>query len=83
MKVERVGEVNYPQAAREQKIYGSLVLTVNIKSDGSVERIEISRPSGHKFLDDAARRIVTLARHTRNFRRISRRTPTSSASRAP
>ena len=61
IKVERVGEVNYPQAARERKIYGSLVLTVNIKSDGSVERIDLSRPSGHKILDDAARRIITLA----------------------
>ena len=61
MKVERVGDVNYPQAARDRKIYGSLVLTVNIKSDGSVERIDLDRPSGHKVLDEAALRIVRLA----------------------
>ncbi len=60
-KVERVGEINYPQAARERKIYGSLVLTVSIKADGTLDRVEISRSSGHKVLDDAARRIITLA----------------------
>lgn len=60
-KVERVGDVNYPQTARERKIYGSLVINVSIKADGSLENFEISRSSGHKFLDDAARRIITLA----------------------
>jgi len=60
-KVERVGELNYPQAARDQKLYGTLVVTVSIKSDGSVERVEINRPSGHRILDAAALRIVQLA----------------------
>ena len=60
-KVERVGELNYPQAARDQRIYGSLVVTVSIKSDGSLERVEINRPSGQRILDAAAQRIVQLA----------------------
>jgi protein TonB len=60
-KVERVGNLNYPQAAREQKIYGSLTLTVAIKADGSVEKVEINRSSGHKILDAAAVRIIELA----------------------
>jgi protein TonB len=60
-KVERVGELNYPQAARDQRIYGSLVVTVSIKSDGSLERVEINRPSGQRILDAAAVRIVQLA----------------------
>ena len=59
-KVERVGTLNYPQAARDQKIYGSLQLTVSIKADGTVENIEINRPSGQKILDEAALRIVRL-----------------------
>ena len=59
-KVERVGTLNYPEAAKG-KLYGSLILTLTIKSDGSVDRVEISRSSGHKILDDAARRIVTMA----------------------
>ncbi len=60
-KVERVGNLNYPEAAREQKIYGQLRMTVSIKADGSLEKIEINQSSGHQVLDNAARRIVELA----------------------
>ncbi len=60
-KVERVGELNYPQTARDQKLYGTLVVTVSIKADGALDKIEINRPSGHKVLDEAALRIVRLA----------------------
>jgi periplasmic protein TonB len=60
IKIERIGELNYPQAARDQKLYGSLVVTVSIKADGSLERAEINRSSGTKILDDAALRIVKL-----------------------
>ena len=60
VKVERVGTLNYPDAAKG-KLYGSLVLSVRIKNDGSVERIDIDRSSGHRVLDDAARRIVRMA----------------------
>jgi protein TonB len=61
LKIERVGELNYPQAARDQKLYGTLVVTVSIKSDGTLDKIEINRSSGHRVLDEAARRIVRLA----------------------
>jgi protein TonB len=61
IKVERVGEMNYPQAARDQKLYGSLVVTVSIKADGSLERVDINRPSGARILDQAALGIVKLA----------------------
>ncbi len=61
LKVERIGNLNYPEEAREKKIYGSLLLTVHIRSDGSVERIDLDRSSGSKILDDAAVRIVRLA----------------------
>jgi protein TonB len=59
-KVERIGNLNYPDSARG-KLYGSLVLTVAIKSDGELERVELNRSSGHKVLDAAALRIVKLA----------------------
>lgn len=61
VKIERVGELNFPQAARDQKIYGSLLLIVSIKSDGRVDNIELRRSSGHKVLDQAAINIVKLA----------------------
>ena len=60
LKVERVGTLNYPEAAKG-KLYGSLVLSVSILADGNVQKIEINRSSGHKVLDDAARRIVQMA----------------------
>lgn len=60
LKVERVGTLNYPDAARG-KLYGSLVLSVTINSDGSVEKVELERTSGEKVLDNAALRIVKMA----------------------
>ncbi len=59
-KIERVGTLNYPEAARG-KLYGSLILTVSINADGQVSRIDINKSSGHKVLDDSARRIVQMA----------------------
>jgi protein TonB len=61
MKVERIGNLNYPEAARVNKLYGKLVLTVSIRSDGSVENVEVNKPSGHKILDAAAVKIVRMA----------------------
>lgn len=60
-KVERIGNINYPEAARHQQIYGNLVLEVNINPDGSVQKINVLRSSGEPLLDDAAIRIVNLA----------------------
>lgn len=60
-KVEKVGTLNFPEAAKTQKLYGSLRMTVNIKSDGSIDSVELNQSSGFKVLDDAARRIVELA----------------------
>ena len=53
--------MNYPEEARQNKIYGKLQLTVSIRADGSVENIEVSRSSGQRILDAAAVRIVKLA----------------------
>lgn len=60
-KVERIGNLNYPDAARKQGVYGSLKLTVSIFADGKVEKIEVEKTSGSKILDQAAIRIVDLA----------------------
>lgn len=60
-KVERIGNLNYPEAARNQKLYGQLRMTVSIKADGSIEKIEIDKSSGSKVLDEAAKNIVNLA----------------------
>lgn len=59
-KIERVGTLNYPEAARG-KLYGSLLLSVTIRADGSVARVAVNRSSGHPLLDEAAVRIVQIA----------------------
>ena len=60
-KVERIGNLNYPQAAKEQQLYGSLILHVAVRADGSVEGIRVVRSSGFDLLDQAAIQIVELA----------------------
>ncbi len=60
-KVERVGNLNYPDEIRRLKLIGDLVMTVGINLDGSVESIDITRSSGLPQLDQAATRIVRLA----------------------
>lgn len=59
-KVERIGNLNYPEAARRQGIYGSLKLTVSIYADGRIEAVNVDRSSGSKILDAAAIKIVEL-----------------------
>ena len=60
-KVERVGNLNYPEDIRRLKLVGDLVMTVGINQDGSVDSIDIQRSSGLTQLDQAAIRIVRLA----------------------
>ena len=60
-KVERVGNLNYPEEARRRKLSGSLLLEVALNADGTINEIMIRRSSGEKILDDAAIRIVELA----------------------
>lgn len=60
-KVERIGNMNYPEAARRRNLEGSLVLSVDVLPDGSVDQIRVLRSSGHAVLDEAAVRIVRLS----------------------
>ena len=59
-KVERIGAMNYPEEARG-KFFGSLVLSVALRPDGSVDRIIVVRSSGNKVLDESAKRIVMMS----------------------
>ena len=60
-RVERVGNLNYPDEARRRKLAGTLVISVAIRRDGSVERADVIQSSGIKLLDAAALRIAKLA----------------------
>lgn len=59
LKIERNGNLNYQQSSAE-KARGDPVVTVAIRSDGSVENVVIERSSGRAELDEAVRRIVRL-----------------------
>ena len=57
-RVERIGNLNYPDAARREGLTGSLILVVGIYKTGQIESVKIEKSSGHAVLDDAAVRIV-------------------------
>lgn len=61
IKVERFGNLNYPQKARQNNLSGSLILQVAINKNGSINEITILESSGERFLDNAAINIVKLA----------------------
>ncbi len=61
LKIERVGNLNYPEEAKRAGLQGQLQLTVAIKANGEVEDIKVERSSGSKTLDQAAKRIVMLS----------------------
>lgn len=60
-KVERIGNLNYPDEARRRGLSGELVLDVAINHDGSVASVRVLEPSSSPVLDEAAERIVRLA----------------------
>ena len=60
-KIERIGNLNYPDEARRQRIYGSLRLLVSINRDGTLYEVQVLESSGQDTLDQAALRIVRLA----------------------
>lgn len=60
-RVERIGNLNYPDQARREKLNGTLILDVVINADGKLVKTDLRQSSGHQLLDDAALRIVQLA----------------------
>lgn len=59
--IERVGNLNYPDAARRRSLHGDVILTVVIATDGQVRDVTVNTSSGYPVLDNAAIRIVHLA----------------------
>lgn len=61
LRIERIGNLNYPEQARQQNIHGSVTLEVTVAADGSLLKCRILRSSGQSVLDDGARRIVQMS----------------------
>lgn len=60
-KVERVGNLNYPDEVRNSHLSGTLILSVLINHDGTVEFMEVRSSAGKSLLDESAKRIVNIA----------------------
>jgi protein TonB len=60
-KVERIGNLNYPEINGSSEFSGSLTMDVGINSDGQIYDIKIVKSSGMAELDEAAKRIVRMS----------------------
>lgn len=60
-QAEERGNASYPAELKEKGATGNVLLSVEIKPDGSVAGVEIRRSSGDRTLDEAARRIAAHA----------------------
>lgn len=60
-KIERIGNLHYPELAKQRQLFGHLILHVAIKSNGQIRSVRIIKSSGHQILDNAAMRIVREA----------------------
>lgn len=56
--VEEVGNINYPEQARNQGLSGTLVVTAAVRADGTIHEVRIRASSGSSVLDNAAKRIL-------------------------
>lgn len=60
VKVERMGNRNYPEVASKKNFSATLSMDVGIKVDGSIYSIRIKKSSGIPALDRAAKNIVKM-----------------------
>ncbi|MCP1675134.1 protein TonB [Natronocella acetinitrilica] len=60
-KVERVGNLNYPDEARRRGLTGRLILEVTLYPDGTVEDVRVLERSDYALLDESAMRVVAMA----------------------
>ncbi len=60
-KVEKIGQLNFPDEAKRRNLQGELLLDVALYANGTIAEVNMRRSSGHKILDDAAIAIVRLA----------------------
>jgi periplasmic protein TonB len=60
-RVERIGNINYPEKARADNLNGNVVLTVAIRRNGTLDSVSVIDSSGIRLLDEAAQSIVKLA----------------------
>lgn len=60
-KIEFYGNKYYPVQAKERNLSGQVIVSVSVRSDGTLEKVSIEKSSGIKILDEAAIQTVHIA----------------------
>lgn len=60
-RVQSIGNLNYPENARKDRLTGKLVINVLLNNVGKVLKVQVAISSGNQVLDDAAKQIITLS----------------------
>ncbi len=66
-KIEIIGNINYPNQAKQKKLSGILILSALVNHDGSVISSTVQQKSKEKLLNDAAIKVVRLAAPYKQF----------------
>lgn len=61
VRIDRVGTQNFPAEIARRKLYGKVMLEIQINKDGTLHDVKIIKPSPHPLLDDAALRVIRQA----------------------
>lgn len=61
LKVERIGNLNYPEILLRNNIHGKVRMDIVLNSDGSVRSVSTSNNSAHPELEQAAKHIIELS----------------------
>ncbi len=57
-RLVEVGNANYPVKVKANKLDGTLIVSIEINRNGTINDIDIIKPSKHKILNDSALRII-------------------------
>jgi protein TonB len=60
-RVESIGNLNYPEDAKKNRITGMLMLNVKLDNTGKVLEVQVAISSGNMVLDEAAKQIVSIS----------------------
>lgn len=66
-KVERIGTLNFPLAAKKRRMFGAIRLTVKLLKNGTIKSISIEKSSGFDAIDKGAIDIIRLGQPYARF----------------
>ena len=61
LKLQRIGQFNYPTAAAREHLSGTLSVIITLRADGSLEEFSVIQPSVYEVLNKGAENIVRMS----------------------